>query len=85
MAHLYVIKSPKRDALQQHLRQAQIASDVHYPIPDYKQPVFGEQFAGLSLANTEQLASLILTLPCYPEMSDAEVGNVIAAVNGWAA
>jgi len=85
VAHLYVIKSPKRDALQQHLRQAQIASDVHYPIPDYKQPVFGEQFAGLSLANTEQLASLILTLPCYPEMSDAEVGNVIAAVNGWAA
>jgi len=85
VAHLYVIKSPKRDALQQHLRQAQIASDVHYPIPDYKQPVFGEQFAGLSLANTEQLASLILTLPCYPEMSDEEVGSVIAAVIGWAA
>ncbi|MFG6206193.1 DegT/DnrJ/EryC1/StrS family aminotransferase [Pseudomonas retamae] len=85
VAHLYVIKSPKRDALQQHLRQAQIASDVHYPIPDYKQPVFGEQFAGVHLTNTEQLASLILTLPCYPEMSDEEVGNVIAAVNGWAA
>jgi dTDP-4-amino-4,6-dideoxygalactose transaminase len=85
VAHLYVIKSPQRDALQKHLREAQIASDVHYPIPDYKQPVFGQQFAGLSLANTEQLASVILTLPCYPEMTDEEVSNVIAAVNGWAA
>ncbi len=80
-----MIKSSKRNELQQHLREAQIASDVHYPIPDYKQPVFGQQFAGLSLANTEQLASVILTLPCYPEMTDEEVSNVIAAVNGWAA
>ena len=85
VAHLYVIKSSKRNELQQHLREAQIASDVHYPIPDYKQPVFGQQFAGLSLANTEQLASVILTLPCYPEMTDEEVSNVTAAVNGWAA
>ncbi|MBK3467248.1 DegT/DnrJ/EryC1/StrS family aminotransferase [Pseudomonas sp. MF6776] len=85
VAHLYVIKSPKRDALQLHLRQAQIASDIHYPIPDYKQPVFGQQFADLSLTNTEQLAALILTLPCYPEMTDEEISNVVAAVNGWAA
>lgn len=85
VAHLYVIKSAKRDALQVHLREAQIASDVHYPIPDYKQPVFGKQFADYSLANTEQLASLILTLPCYPEMTDEEVSTVITAVNGWVA
>jgi dTDP-4-amino-4,6-dideoxygalactose transaminase len=67
------------------LRGAQIASDVHYPIPDYKQPVFEQRFADLKLENTEQLASEILTLPCYPEMTDAEVSNVIAAVNGWVA
>ncbi|MBV4457379.1 DegT/DnrJ/EryC1/StrS family aminotransferase [Pseudomonas sp. COR58] len=85
VAHLYVIKSSKRTALQTHLREAQIASDVHYPIPDYRQPVFGEQFAGVSLENTERLASQILTLPCYPEMTDDEVSKVIAAVNGWAA
>ncbi|WP_085707515.1 DegT/DnrJ/EryC1/StrS aminotransferase family protein [Pseudomonas sp. B35(2017)] len=85
VAHLYVIKSSKRTALQTHLREAQIASDVHYPIPDYRQPVFGQQFAGVSLENTERLAAQILTLPCYPEMTDDEVSKVIAAVNGWAA
>jgi len=83
VAHLYVIQSTKRAALHQHLREVQIASDVHYPIPDYKQPIFGQQFADFSLKNTEHLASVILTLPCYPEMTDKEVSNVIAAVNGW--
>jgi len=31
------------------------------------------------------LASEVLTLPCYPEMSDKEVDQVISAINGWKA
>ncbi|MDD0998593.1 DegT/DnrJ/EryC1/StrS family aminotransferase [Pseudomonas sp. TNT2022 ID1044] len=85
VAHLYVIKSPKRDSLQQHLRGLQIASEVHYPIPDYKQPVFQNAHADVHLINTERLAKEILTLPCYPEMDDTEVSAVIKAVNGWIA
>ncbi|KAB0490645.1 DegT/DnrJ/EryC1/StrS family aminotransferase [Pseudomonas vancouverensis] len=85
VAHLYVLKSVKRDSLQQHLRAQQIASEVHYPIPDYKQPVFGNTYADIHLANTEHLAKEILTLPCYPEMSEDQVSAVIQAVNGWAA
>lgn len=83
VAHLYVIRSERRDALREHLRKLNIASDVHYPIPDYRQPVFGERFAEIRLQITERLANEILTLPCYPEMSDEEVDHVIAAVNGW--
>ncbi len=83
VAHLYVIRSQQRDALSEHLRLLNIASDVHYPIPDYRQPVFGERFADIGLKNTERLANEVLTLPCYPEMTDAEVDNVIAAVNRW--
>jgi dTDP-3-amino-2,3,6-trideoxy-4-keto-D-glucose/dTDP-3-amino-3,4,6-trideoxy-alpha-D-glucose/dTDP-2,6-dideoxy-D-kanosamine transaminase len=85
VAHLYVVRSRARDSLREHLRQRDIASDVHYPIPDYRQPVFGEEFAGVRLANTERLAAEILTLPCYPEMTDAAVDSVISAVNGWSA
>jgi len=83
VGHLYVVRSARRDALRAHLREAGIASEVHYPIPDHRQPVFGERFAGLRLENTEILAAEILTLPCYPEMSDAAVDRVVAAVNGW--
>jgi len=85
VAHLYVVRSAHRDALRDHLRTLDIASAVHYPIPDYRQPVFGERFSGIQLTNTDRLAQEILTLPCYPEMTDDEVGSVVAAVNGWRA
>jgi len=83
VAHLYVVRSAHRDSLRTHLRSLDIASDVHYPIPDYRQPVFGERFAHVRLANTERLAGEILTLPCYPEMTDIQLEQVIAAVNAW--
>lgn len=83
VAHLYVVRSARRDALRAHLREMDIAADVHYPIPDYRQPVFGARFASVSLPNTERLSCEILTLPCYPEMTDAQVEQVVAAVNAW--
>ena len=85
VAHLYVIRTNQRIALQAHLRSRDIASDVHYPIPDTRQPVFEGCFATVYLPNTELLAEQILTLPCYPEMTDADVQQVVLAVNGWQA
>lgn len=83
VAHLYVVQSARRDDLRAHLRDFDIATDVHYPIPDYRQPVFGNRFELICLDNTERLSREILTLPCYPEMTDAQVGQVISAVNAW--
>lgn len=86
VAHLYVIRvSHHRDALREHLRFCNIASEIHYPIPDYQQPVFGNRFSKIHLEATEQLSGQILTLPCYPEMSNEQVDKIIAAVNGWQA
>lgn len=83
VAHLYVVRVEGREALREHLKSHYIATDVHYPIPDYRQPVFGDRYAALRLPNTEQLAEEIMTLPCYPEMTDAQVEQVITAVNSW--
>lgn len=83
VAHLYVIRSPKRDALREYLRQHEILSEVHYPIPDHRQALFNDRFASMNLQNTELLASEILTLPCYPELGDAALDHVIATINGW--
>lgn len=85
VAHLFVVRSSNRDSLREHLLASGIHSDVHYPIPDHRQPVMGEAYASLSLPSTEALAKSILTLPCYPEMSDGAVDRVIHAVNGWSA
>lgn len=83
VAHLYVVRAARRDALRSHLQAANIGTDVHYPIPDYRQPVFGNRFSDVCLPNTERLATEILTLPLYPEMSDYEVNKVISQVNAW--
>ncbi|MBA2652875.1 MAG: DegT/DnrJ/EryC1/StrS family aminotransferase [Tatlockia sp.] len=83
VAHLYVIRTAKRNELREHLSHLQIATEVHYPIPDHRQPLFAKQFAEVHLKNTEELSQQILTLPCYPEMSDENVEQVVSAINGW--
>jgi len=83
VAHLYVIRTPRRNALRAHLQASDIGTDIHYPIPDYRQPIFADRYANIRLPNTERLSAEILTLPCYPEMTDTQVGKVIATVNAW--
>lgn len=83
VGHLFVVRSPRRDGLREHLKQNQIMSDVHYPIPDYRHPALATSFPGLNLPATERACGEILTLPCFPEMDDAEVHRVIDVVNGW--
>ena len=83
VGHIYVIKCKGRNALRQYLKDNNIASDIHYPIPDHRQPVFGDQFTDIQLPNTESLATEILTLPCYPEMSAEQVNTVIKVINAW--
>lgn len=83
VAHLYVLRSKERDSLCEFLKGVGIMSDIHYPIPDYCQPIFENRFLHLYLPNTEQLAKEVLTLPCYPEMTQTDVDKVISAVNNW--
>jgi dTDP-4-amino-4,6-dideoxygalactose transaminase len=83
VAHLYVIRTNQRTSLKTHLLNGGIASDVHYPIPDTRQPVFGNRFDSVSLPNTERLAKEVITLPCYPEMTNSDVQQVVKAVNSW--
>lgn len=83
VVHLYVIRSLKRDALRAYLREQHIAAEIHYPIPDHHQPIFKNQWMHLHLPNTELLAKEILTLPCYPEMSQEAIAQVVSALNSW--
>ena len=52
-------------------------------MPDYQQEMFGGRFAGLTLGETEEACHQVLTLPCFPEMTDDEVNDVADAVNKW--
>lgn len=81
VAHLYVVASRRREALRAHLSGHGVDSEVHYPIPDHHQPCHAGRYDGLSLPNTERLAQEVLTLPCFPEMTDDEIERVIHACN----
>jgi len=83
VAHLYVIRTARRDSLKRHLAEAGIPSDIHYPVPDYAQTSCRHLFAGIDRTVTSQACTEVLTLPCFPEMSDAEADMVIDRVNSW--
>ncbi len=83
--HLYVVRvaAEQRQALRDHLQAAGIGSDVHYPIADHQQPAWAERYQDVRLPVTETLSTEILSLPCYPELSDAEVDQVISCVQAF--
>jgi aminotransferase EvaB len=81
VAHLYVVRTSHRDRLKTELAEREIRTDTHYPIPDYQQPsIRGSGSALWSLPTTEQCCREVLTLPCFPEMTDAEIERVVDAV-----
>ncbi|MFZ4647375.1 MAG: DegT/DnrJ/EryC1/StrS family aminotransferase, partial [Gemmataceae bacterium] len=79
VVHLYVIRSHKRDALKEKLAAAAIGADIHYPVPDYLQEGF-EITPKPTLPVTESWCRETLTLPCFPELTDAEVIQIATAV-----
>jgi len=86
VAHLYVLRCTGRDALKAWLASQGIGTDIHYPVPDHRQPVQGAAAAAApALPVTERAAGEILTLPCYPELTLDEVDTIAAAVNRWVA
>lgn len=82
-AHLAVVVSDRRDELVAHLAAAGVRTDVHYPVPDHRQPAFAAETAGVSLPTTERLAGSVLSLPLFPELRDDEVARVAAALRSF--
>jgi dTDP-4-amino-4,6-dideoxygalactose transaminase len=79
--HLYVIRTPRRDQLLQHLKEKGIDAGIHYPIPVHRQPVYLKLgYGDVSLPITEQAAGEILSLPMYPELRPEQIEFVAQAV-----
>lgn len=78
VAHLYVVRVRERNALSSALKKSHISTDVHYPIADHRQPAYKPSPA-TSLPVTEEACETVLSLPCFPNMSEADVGRVIDA------
>jgi len=82
--HIFAVRSPRRDELEQYLHQKGIGSNKHYPIPMHLQECYrdlGIQKGELPIA--EEISATELSLPMYYGMTDEEIGYVIETVNAF--
>ena len=82
VAHLYVVRTDRREDLRHHLAAHDIGTDIHYPVLDPAQPVWrGARFGPLPVSDAA--VGQVLSLPCYPELEDAEIERVRSALLSW--
>jgi dTDP-4-amino-4,6-dideoxygalactose transaminase len=78
--HLFVIRHPQRDALQQKLTEAGIGTLIHYPVPPHRSGAYSDLRPPSSdiwnLPIAEQLASTVLSLPIGPHISRAQAKQI---------
>ncbi|HGY3366772.1 DegT/DnrJ/EryC1/StrS family aminotransferase [Citrobacter freundii] len=82
--HLFVIKTEHREKLKAYLDDKGIQTLIHYPKPPHKQQAYTE-WGNITLPVTENIHRQVLSLPMDPTMTDAEIGYVIQAINGFTA
>ncbi|MCZ8513171.1 DegT/DnrJ/EryC1/StrS family aminotransferase [Paenibacillus filicis] len=82
--HLFVIRHPERDRLQQFLDGHGVKTTIHYPIPPHLQGAYKDMGMGEgSLPLTERLHQEVLSLPIGPHFSQEEVRYIIGLVNDF--
>ncbi|MCO4101665.1 DegT/DnrJ/EryC1/StrS family aminotransferase [Gemmatimonas sp.] len=80
----YTIRVAQRDALQAYLKDRGVGSNVYYPLPLHLQPCFA--YLGYTQGQcpvAERAAKEVLSLPVFPELTTAQLDEVIAAVRGF--
>jgi dTDP-4-amino-4,6-dideoxygalactose transaminase len=77
--HLYVVRVPaeSRDAILKFMQNAGIGAGIHYPVPLHEQPAY--KHLGMQpddLPETSITAKCIISLPIFPEITEAQVARV---------
>jgi dTDP-4-amino-4,6-dideoxygalactose transaminase len=83
--HIYNIRHPKRDELKRYLADNGVATDIHYPVPPYRQKSLETLFAGARYPLSDEIHATTLSLPislCHTASDVAQVINVVNAFPG---
>ena len=78
--HLFVIRHPQRDALQQKLTAVGIGTLIHYPVPPHRSGAYSK--SGFSLQSSafslsDELAATVLSLPIGPHLLEPQIAEVV--------
>ena len=80
----YTLRVARRDDLQSYLKERGIGSAIYYPLPLHLQPCFAYLgYKAGSCPEAERAAGEVLSLPIYPELTQSQLDEVIAAVRGF--
>ncbi|HEU4569994.1 MAG TPA: DegT/DnrJ/EryC1/StrS family aminotransferase [Gemmatimonadales bacterium] len=82
--HQYTIRAERRDQLTEHLKAKGIGHKVYYPLALHLQPCFAHLGGkpGM-LPETEKAQAEVVSLPIYPELTEAQQDEVVAAIRGF--
>src|SRR5262249_6086679 len=79
--HQYAVRAERRNELRAFLKEHRIATEVYYEVPLHLQPCFRELGYGPGdMPETERAVQDVLSLPLYPEITDAEQVAVVTAI-----
>ncbi len=84
--HQYVLRSPHRADLMGRLKGMGIGTGIHYPVPVHLQSAYRDRvpLGPAGCAETARAAEEVFSLPMYPELTDAQVAQVCAALRSLA-
>ena len=78
--HLYVVRHPQRNRLQQALTEAGVSTLIHYPVPPHRQQAYARLgFAPGAFPIAERMSDDVLSLPIGPHLDPGQVAAVIEA------
>jgi dTDP-4-amino-4,6-dideoxygalactose transaminase len=82
--HQFTIRHPRRDALREHLAKHEVGTDLIYPVPLHRQKCYADLGYGPgTFPVAENAAATCLSLPIFPELTEAQVEHVIASINSF--
>jgi dTDP-4-amino-4,6-dideoxygalactose transaminase len=82
--HQFTVRSGKRDALRDNLTARGIASAIYYPIPGHRQPAFKDAASASELPASDAAAREVLSLPIYPQLTEAQIRHVCETIRAAA-
>jgi dTDP-4-amino-4,6-dideoxygalactose transaminase len=83
--HLYVVRTADRDGMAEHLKAAGIGTGIHYPIPLHLQKAYTSMhYKAGDFPVCEKIATSILSLPMYPQLTTEQQAQVVRGVLSFA-
>ncbi|OGG99689.1 MAG: erythromycin biosynthesis sensory transduction protein eryC1 [Candidatus Lambdaproteobacteria bacterium RIFOXYD1_FULL_56_27] len=82
--HLYVVRTQQREALMKHLGERGVGVGIHYPIPIFRLGAYQDQnYDPAEFPNADLFKDQILSLPMFPEITEAQINEVVGAVKDF--